>query len=681
MAQSSDRYTPVEADGNKTRITISLQNVPNNMEPSAEPRRIQVNDRASVVLRLTNLSPLDVCTLGARTPSPTPETNVAESITGTIAALGPLGILPGGPGALPGVALHIGAAVKNLEEMVSLVVAPTLPSVQPKCNVSADPEYKQIGAVRSEFTDLAGNYFDQFNAAACDADTLQDPNTTQILSLSRISCQLDRAAKNLANYAAADYRAGNQSLFKANWSQLDKVRAWYATPIPTVAAAARLQAMLDEMTTWQGDLHKKYDYQVPSPAGGSSAMPVLGPVNGAPIVIAGPLNLSYYYSDPATAPAPQTITVASAGVPAAFSVTPISPSTAQWLAVSAPCLPSSCRTGTSGAVNLIVTVDPGRLNGKTTDSASFRIEGTGGALGSNVINVTIQPSSAPTECDLQKLRDVDQIVDRAKAVMALIATNNTNLQSAQTSLKTSFMALKKVSDDFDRNTAVAPPGPIKMAPPGILYQDFNLGTDRKAAVTGAISCVSDLDGKTPTTDPINFSILYQEVPHWSASAGLLFSFQRKKVIGLNDEGGAVPTTSNPQGTAPTSYFAITDSARAQVIPMAFVNYRFTPYSFKYDNHMVHYGKNKEDTLAIAAHLTAGIGVNSNNGANQPEFFAGVAIGLNRFLIHPGVHIGRVPSLGGGYSLNTPAPPGVTVPINWNYHATFSIAFSVRVAPY
>ena len=78
-----------------------------------------------------------------------------------------------------------------------------------------------------------------------------------------------------------------------------------------------------------------------------------------------------------------------------------------------------------------------------------------------------------------------------------------------------------------------------------------------------------------------------------------------------------------------------------------------------------------------AHLTAGMGINPNNGANQPEFFLGLALGFNRFLIHPGVHFGRMQSLGGGFTPGTAVGSGITPPINWSYHAAFSIGFSVR----
>src|SRR4051812_40148668 len=69
----------------------------------------------------------------------------------------------------------------------------------------------------------------------------------------------------------------------------------------------------------------------------------------------------------------------------------------------------------------------------------------------------------------------------------------------------------------------------------ILFQDFNLGTDRKATSTGSFSCVSAIDGKTPTTTTINYSLLYQDIPHWTASLGFLTSFQQKKIIGISNQ--------------------------------------------------------------------------------------------------------------------------------------------------
>jgi hypothetical protein len=152
---------------------------------------------------------------------------------------------------------------------------------------------------------------------------------------------------------------------------------------------------------------------------------------------------------------------------------------------------------------------------------------------------------------------------------------------------------------------------------------------------------------------------------------LLTSFLGKRIIGIADENSP---PSNPP--VDTQVFAVTDRAQVQLVPMAFVNYRIFPYTSS------HYGKGKESELVWATHLSAGVGVNPNTGTNQPEFFFGLGIGLNRFVLHPGIHVGRTQNLGGGYLLGTTVPGTLmSAPISWSYHMAFSIGFSVRVAPY
>ena len=152
--------------------------------------------------------------------------------------------------------------------------------------------------------------------------------------------------------------------------------------------------------------------------------------------------------------------------------------------------------------------------------------------------------------------------------MSLLSDNNKSLEAAQTALKASYMALVKISDDFNRRKDQRI---VRVDADGVLVQEFNLGTDRKDTSPGYISCVSDKDGITPTTTNINYSLLYQDVPHWSASVGLLTSFLPKTVIGIANE--------NTPGTSPPvnmQVFAVTDRARVQLIPMAYVNYRIAP---------------------------------------------------------------------------------------------------------
>ncbi|HET8887582.1 MAG TPA: hypothetical protein VFQ41_01660 [Candidatus Angelobacter sp.] len=265
-----------------------------------------------------------------------------------------------------------------------------------------------------------------------------------------------------------------------------------------------------------------------------------------------------------------------------------------------------------------------------------------------------------------RLQQVDKILAQAKAIVSVISDNNSALKAAQTSVRTAYLAVVKVYTDFQRRRSQ---GVVQEVAGGaFLIQDFRLGTDRKATITGVLSCVSDADAK-PTTDQINFSILYQDVPRLTSSIGFLASSLEKKVIGTT----SVAAT-NSAGF--DTKFAVTDRAQAQVLPMIYANYRIFGYKPK------HWPK-REDELILTTSLSTGFGLNPNSGTTQPEFFTGLAFGFNRLLIHPGVHFGRTQNLAGGFALNSSVPAGFSgdAPISWSYHPAFSIGFSVRVAPY
>lgn len=88
-------------------------------------------------------------------------------------------------------------------------------------------------------------------------------------------------------------------------------------------------------------------------------------------------------------------------------------------------------------------------------------------------------------------------------------------------------------------------------------------------------------------------------------------------------------------------------------------------------------------LIITQNLSAGLGLNSNSGSNQAEFFGGYAVGFSRVLIHAGLDYGRSQALAPGFSTGA-LPTGFTgsaVPVTWSYHPGFTIGFSVRVAPF
>jgi hypothetical protein len=114
-----------------TQLEIDLQKAPNNMEPAAEPRNIRIDDRARVQFLLRNLSPLDVCSRNPSAPTPTAETNVAESLATTLAGLG---------------GLAIGSntsklAANNQMSAADSVRVGILQAKAPECDIAEDPEY------------------------------------------------------------------------------------------------------------------------------------------------------------------------------------------------------------------------------------------------------------------------------------------------------------------------------------------------------------------------------------------------------------------------------------------------------------------------------------------------------------------------------------------------------------
>jgi len=495
------------------QLTVVLQKTPNDMEPLKEPTRIRVDDRASVTVHIVNLSPLDLCSLGARTSTPTVEVNPIESLVGTIAALGAFGA---------------GGGAKMSDVVSSSVRFAAPPPPEP---MFSDPVYLRFQTFSSGF----------------------DADTNGIVSGQKSDQgNLDNTApKALLDYLKADYRGTNwQSFDPESDSKLAVVRGLALNSLLSIGKAANAQAMLDQMTALAADLHKRFD-----------------------LFTAG----------------------------------------------------------------------------------------------------TTPPLARPTPAVRDELFIIDKKVAEGKASMAVIADNNTTLKASQVALKAAYASLKKVHDDFMiRKGTLHTVGELAPGPGSILYQDLVLGTDRKTTLTNTVACVSSADPTKNTTNQISLQVLYQDVPHWSASAGLLATFNEKRIFGI--------TNVNAPGTAAgyNQYFALTDRSQAQVLPMVYLNYRppFLPYASWWG------GSTNEDERIITGGLSAGFGINPNSGTAQPEYFIGTFFGINKLMIHPGIHYGREQSLGGGFVEGEMVPSGLTTaPVNWKYRAAFSIGFSVRVAPY
>jgi hypothetical protein len=277
-------------------------------------------------------------------------------------------------------------------------------------------------------------------------------------------------------------------------------------------------------------------------------------------------------------------------------------------------------------------------------------------------------SVAKGRCQPSILEQIETPLDSAKAVLLVAQDNLKTLQTAQATVLAAYIAVVKVYDDYvlrrdtlhivivDTSEGTAS-----------LSQDIYLGPDYGATDTGSINCVNDAAPTQATTDAITFSVLYQNIPRVTVSAGLLTTFLPKTIIGVQEVAGS--------SNAPTNYFKVTDSSRAQVFPMAFFNLRtFGPL-------LTTWPGQPENELVIANSVGAGIGINPNTGTNQAEFFVGDAVSFGRVYIHLGAHFGRTESLGGGFQLNTPTNGLTSAPINWNYHVGFSIGLSVRLAPF
>jgi hypothetical protein len=291
-------------------------------------------------------------------------------------------------------------------------------------------------------------------------------------------------------------------------------------------------------------------------------------------------------------------------------------------------------------------------------------------------------------CDPAKLAETSQIIEQLTAIQTVLNDNFKYLQTAQAALGASLAVLHKMMLDFrlhlaTKNVVKSPADPAdfsslsdevkdKVRKNQILIQQIHLGTDYGATDPGTVVCSTDSTPAVATTDSINYAILYQNVPALTVSAGLLISFLEKNQYGVSQ---ILDTTKTPP--ALSTAFVLSDSARASVLPMAYVNYRIAPPLLK-----TWWGQPNSE-LVISHNVSTGIGINSNTGTNQPEFFVGYAIGFGRSLIHAGLDYGRQQSLGEGFSLGT-VPTGfmgTTAPISWSYKPAFAIGLSVRIAPF
>jgi len=289
-------------------------------------------------------------------------------------------------------------------------------------------------------------------------------------------------------------------------------------------------------------------------------------------------------------------------------------------------------------------------------------------------------TAAPTgkkKCSPEILASTSAVIEKANSYLTVAGGNLKTLQAAQAGIVTAYYALLAQKHQFDlhktANVFQETPADPKTHLTSLM-QVMPLGTNYAATSPGTVSCATTATPSVATTDAINVSILYQNVPTLTASAGILVSLIQQNQYGIVQQ--ITPATATTPATA-YSAIGLTSSARAGVVPMAFFNFRFGQPK------LTTWWHEPNNELVITHNASAGLGINSNSGTNQAEFFGGYAIGFSRILIHGGLDYGRSQQLAPGFS--TGALPtgftGTSVPVVWNYHPQISIGFSVRVAPF
>jgi hypothetical protein len=184
----------------------------------------------------------------------------------------------------------------------------------------------------------------------------------------------------------------------------------------------------------------------------------------------------------------------------------------------------------------------------------------------------------------------------------------------------------------------------------------------------AVVCSNSFTKKA-STPQISVIVAYQKNPALSVSVGPLLSTIEKQKLGIT------PISTGVDGTGKPTFkliFAVVDHAPVQVVPFAFLNYRFCEFGNK---------ANPAKKKPISLNASVGVGVNPNSGTNEPEFFVGPSVGLRSLLIQFGDHIGRFQEgFTGGFKIGDTVPTGfpTSLPIHKVYRNGFGVALSYRL---
>lgn len=234
----------------------------------------------------------------------------------------------------------------------------------------------------------------------------------------------------------------------------------------------------------------------------------------------------------------------------------------------------------------------------------------------------------------------DQI-NRARTALDALSKLVSELQSARAKFESTKDYLKDLENpDWYATAAITP--------------------DINAKLTGSFSCTSDISGKPTLDPPVVYTIIFQNTPRLSLTAGVLMSSLPRNSIGLED------VLDKRENDVVTSHKELREHpSTPQAIPFSFLNVRIgSPWRWG-------------DRL-MTFNVTPGIGLNPNNGDTHAEFFLGAALGFGNFFVTGGVHAGHKLRAANGFQPGDRPAGDLTLPVETPWAPGGAVAVSYRI---
>jgi hypothetical protein len=185
---------------------------------------------------------------------------------------------------------------------------------------------------------------------------------------------------------------------------------------------------------------------------------------------------------------------------------------------------------------------------------------------------------------------------------------------------------------------------------------FKLSPDKDSKLTGRLIC-KNFFTEVATITPVPISITYQGEPRLVVTAGLLFSTIDKRKIGTE----AMRVSDTQFNVRVTE-----DRSSSQLVPFSFLDIRLTTLEV--------------NSFPVQVNFGLGVGVNSNNGNRQVEYFAGPSLSAKNVHLHLGWHFGKWAEPSGGYKVDdiVPAEKFPGVPVQRRDIDKFAVGISYRL---